>query len=112
MNKERLEPNCVMSLTHLSSLECFEINEKTLTVGAKLSWSKLEEYCQQHLPQFAEIIEIFASRQIKNAATLAGNIANASPIADSLPFLYVIDAEIELSRYQPNSKVVENDGSE
>ena len=107
MNKERLEPNCVMSLTHLSSLECFEINEKTLTVGAKLSWSKLEEYCQQHLPQFAEIIEIFASRQIKNAATIAGNIANASPIADSLPFLYVIDAEIELSRYQPNSKVVE-----
>ena len=30
-------------------------------------------------------------------ATLAGNIANASPIADSIPFLYVIDSEIELT---------------
>ncbi len=104
MNKERLEPVCVMSLTHLSGLESFEINNKTVTVGARLSWSKLAKHCQQHLPQFAEIIGIFASRQIKNAATLAGNIANASPIADSLPFLYVIDAEIELSGYQPNSE--------
>ena len=44
-----------------------------------------------------EIISLFASRQIRNAGTLAGNIANASPIADSLPFLHVIEAEIELS---------------
>ena len=107
MNKERLEPSRVMSLTHLSGLESFEINNKTVTVGAKLSWSKLAEHCQQHLPQFAKIIEIFASRQIKNAATLAGNIANASPIADSLPFLYVIDAEIELSAFQPNAEVAD-----
>ena len=95
-----------MSLTHLSGLESLEINNKTVTVGARLSWSKLAEHCQQHLPQFAEIIAIFASRQIKNSATLAGNIANASPIADFLPFLYVIDAEIELSGYQPNAEVV------
>ena len=105
MNKERLEPSSVMSLTHLSGLESLEINNKTVTLGAKLSWSKLAEHCQQHLPQFAKIIEIFASRQIKNSATLAGNIANASPIADSLPFLYVIDAEIELSSFQPNAEV-------
>jgi xanthine dehydrogenase small subunit len=105
LNKEQIEPNCIMSLTHLTGLESFEINNKTITVGAKLSWSKLAEHCQLHLPQFAEIIEIFASRQIKNAATLAGNIANASPIADSLPFLYVIDAEIELSRSQPDGSL-------
>ncbi len=48
----------------------------------------------------AEIISLFASRQIRNAGTLAGNIANASPIADSLPFLHVIEAEIELSGNQ------------
>ena len=105
MNKERIEPNCIMSLTHLTGLEILEIENKTVTVGAGVTWTKLGEYCQQHLPQLAEIISIFASRQIKNAATLAGNIANASPIADSLPFLYVIDAEIELSRSQPDASV-------
>ena len=107
LNKGRLEPSCVMSLTHLNGLDSYEINERTVTVGAKLTWTKLAEICQQNLPQFAEIIEIFASRQIKNAATLAGNIANSSPIADSLPFLYVIDAEIELSRLEPNAEVAE-----
>ena len=105
MNKERIEPNCIMNLTHLTGLEILEIENKTVTVGAGVTWTKLGEYCQQHLPQLAEIISIFASRQIKNAATLAGNIANASPIADSLPFLYVIDAEIELSRSQPDASV-------
>lgn len=97
INKERLEPNCIMSLTHLNGLEILEIENKTVTVGAKVTWTELGVFCQEHLPELAEIISIFASRQIKNTATLAGNIANASPIADSLPFLYVIDAEIELT---------------
>ena len=97
MNKERLEPNCIMSLTHLTGLEFLEINNKVVTVGANVTWSKLGEFCQEHLPELAKIIMIFASRQIKNVATLAGNIANASPIADSIPLLYVIDAEIELT---------------
>ena len=104
INKERIEPNRVMSLTHLNNLEGLEINNKSFTVGAKLSWSKLAEYCKKDFPQFSEIIEIFASRQIKNVATLAGNIANASPIADSIPFLYVMDAEIELTRYHSITK--------
>ena len=97
MNKERMEPNCIMSLTHLTGLEILEIENKTVTVGAKVTWTEIGEFCQEHLPELDEIISIFASRQIKNAATLAGNIANASPIADSLPFLYVIDAEMELT---------------
>ena len=97
MNKDRLEPNCIMSLTHLTGLEILEIENKTVTVGAKVTWTELGEFCQEHVPELAEIISIFASRQIKNTATLAGNIANASPIADSLPFLHVIDAEMELT---------------
>jgi len=42
-----------------------------------------------------EILRVFGSPQIKHAGTLAGNIANASPIADTLPFLFAMDAEIE-----------------
>ena len=97
MNKERLEPNYVMSLTNLTGLELLEIENRTMTIGAKVTWAKLGEFCQKHLPELVEIISIFASRQIRNAGTLAGNIANASPIADSLPFLHVIEAEIELT---------------
>ncbi|GIT08218.1 MAG: hypothetical protein CM1200mP30_18480 [Pseudomonadota bacterium] len=69
-----------------------------MKVGASVTWPKIwGEFCQQNLSEFSKIISLFASRQIRNAGTLAGNIANASPIADSLPFLHVIEAEIELT---------------
>jgi len=42
------------------------------------------------------MLKIFASPQIKNAATLVGNIINASPISDTIPFLRVAEAELVL----------------
>src|SRR5438132_991868 len=47
--------------------------------------------------ELAYVLDRVGSPQIKNAGTLAGNIANASPIADTLPFLYVTDARLELA---------------
>jgi xanthine dehydrogenase small subunit len=41
---------------------------------------------------------VFASPQIKNSATLVGNIANASPIGDTLPFLLVADGVVAVAR--------------
>jgi len=97
INKQHIEPKCVMSLTNLKKLDFIEVKNRKVKVGASVTWTKLAEFCQQQLPELSEIISLFASRQIRNAGTLAGNIANASPIADSLPFLHVIEAEIELS---------------
>jgi len=106
MNKERIEPNCVMSLTHLKELEEVKIDNQSITVGSRVTWTKLAEICRKQIPQFYKIIQVFASRQIKNEGTLAGNIVNASPIADSLPFLYVIDAELELVYTNVKSKTI------
>ena len=50
-------------------------------------------------------MRIFASPQIKNKGTLVGNIANASPIADTLPFLFVAEAELELTSAQGQRRV-------
>ena len=97
INKQYIEPKCVMSLTNLKKLDFIELKNRKVKVGACVTWTKLAEFCHKHLPELSEIISLFASRQIRNAGTLAGNIANASPIADSLPFLHVIEAEIELS---------------
>jgi len=107
MNKNRIEPNSVMSLTHLNELEEVNVKNQTITIGSKVTWTKFGEICRQYVPQFYEIIQVFASRQIKNEGTLAGNIANASPIADSLPFLFVIDSELELSLKNKTSKTIE-----
>ncbi|PKL76296.1 MAG: xanthine dehydrogenase, partial [Candidatus Melainabacteria bacterium HGW-Melainabacteria-1] len=78
--------------------EAHELSEQDgqIVVGARVSLSQLEHFCRERIPEFSRLMRIFASPQIKNKGTLVGNIANASPIADTLPFLYVADAEVEL----------------
>lgn len=48
------------------------------------------------LPELVRLCRLIASQQIRNFGTLAGNIANASPIGDSLPLLLVYDARLRL----------------
>ena len=53
-------------------------------------------------PILVEAAEHFASDQIRNAASLGGNICNASPAGDMINPLLVLDAEVELARWQGN----------
>lgn len=96
-NKRHIKPHNLMSTSHLPDMQTIEVRDGALSVGGRVTLSQLEEYCQKLLPEFAHILWLFGSPQIRNAGTLAGNIANASPIADSLPFLHVMEAEIELT---------------
>jgi CO/xanthine dehydrogenase FAD-binding subunit len=62
------------------------------------------ELLRQHLPILVEACDHFASDQIRNAATLGGNICNASPAGDTLVPLLVLDAEVELAS-KPNGSL-------
>ncbi|MDM8356066.1 xanthine dehydrogenase small subunit [Pandoraea communis] len=52
----------------------------------------------KHYPELAEMRQRFASFPIRNAGTLGGNVANGSPIGDSMPGLIVLGARIVLHR--------------
>ncbi len=97
MNKGRLAPKFILSLTHLKELEGLEVRGDHLRIGAKATWSEVDTFAAEHLPEFHRIIQVFASPQIRNAGTLAGNVGNGSPIADSMPFLYIMETEVELT---------------
>src|SRR6185295_18208766 len=56
---------------------------------------------RMHAPLLAEVADHFASAQVRNAATLGGNVCNASPAGDTLPALLALDAEAELARLGP-----------
>jgi xanthine dehydrogenase small subunit len=62
------------------------------TLGAGTRLSDLETWSQDRLPILARMLRYFASRQIKNRATLGGNLCNASPIGDLPPVLLALDA--------------------
>jgi xanthine dehydrogenase small subunit len=95
--KRGYEAKAVLSLNGIAGLADTRVADGRLEIGGRVSLARFEEFVADKVPQLAEIMDRFGSPQIKNAGTLAGNIANASPIADSLPFLYVTNAGLELT---------------
>ncbi len=106
-NKRGFEPQSVLSLSNLSEAELTDIvvQDGLLTVGAKASLARLEDVSRETCPELHAILQTFGGPQIKQAGTLAGNVANGSPIADTLPFLMVMDAEVELTGPQGARRV-------
>lgn len=94
INKRRTDPAKFLGLGLVDELRRLEASGGAIHVGAGVIWSELERLCESAAPEFARVLSVFASPQIKNVGTLVGNVVNASPIADSLPFLFVVDAAV------------------
>jgi xanthine dehydrogenase large subunit len=67
-----------------------------LVVGAAASLTALEESLGGELPSLQKMLLVFASRPIRNRASLAGNLVTASPIGDMAPVLLSLDAAVTL----------------
>jgi len=66
-------------------------------LGGAATLTAIEEALAGEFPSLAKMLRVFASRQIRNRATLGGNLATASPIGDSAPVLLTLDAELVLA---------------
>ena len=66
-------------------------------IGAGVTLTAVEEKVAPEYPALAKMLRVFAARQIRNRATLGGNIATASPIGDSAPVLLALDATVVVS---------------
>jgi xanthine dehydrogenase small subunit len=95
-NKMGIEPPALLSLTHIPNLDDITCTEDTVTIGANVTWNQIEAFAEDAWPEFHRIVVRFGSPQIRNVATLVANVAHGSPIADSLPFLFVMDAELDI----------------
>ena len=69
-----------------------------LEIGAAASLTDAYDALVARHPELAELYRRFASPPIRNAGTLGGNIANGSPIGDSMPVLMVMGATLVLRR--------------
>jgi len=96
-NKSQRLPAAILDLNRIVELESVMIAGGELRAGARASWTTLLAELTDSVPEFARIIAVFGAPQIRHVGTIGGNIANASPIADSLPFLLVMDATLELA---------------
>lgn len=94
VNKGKLDLQHAMALYHIDELKKIEVENGELVVGACVTLTEFENYVEKHFFEMSQMLHIFASPQIKNQATLVGNVINASPIADTIPFLMVSDCKL------------------
>jgi xanthine dehydrogenase small subunit len=104
-NKRGLALQTILSLGRVAGLDTLKIEAEQMVIGARVLLSDLETALKGRLPQFADILEVYGSPQIKNAGTVSGNIANGSPIGDSLPFLLAMGAEVEVASFEGTRRI-------
>ncbi|MFL5330617.1 MAG: xanthine dehydrogenase small subunit [Gemmataceae bacterium] len=95
-NKRGIDPAAVVSLARIDGLDRLVRHDDHLEIGANATWTQIENVVAETIPAYLRIVERFGSPQIRHVATLAGNIANGSPIADSLGLLVVMDAYLNI----------------
>jgi xanthine dehydrogenase small subunit len=69
-----------------------------LRLGAMVTMTDMARLIAPHHPSYAAMIRRYGSLQVRNAATLGGNIANGSPIGDNPPALIALGATLHLRR--------------
>lgn len=74
------------------------IEDETIDIGAAVTLSDAMPVMDEHYPQLHDLFSRFASPPIRNAGTLGGNVANGSPIGDSMPALLALDARLVLRK--------------
>ncbi|MDO9639574.1 MAG: xanthine dehydrogenase small subunit [Pseudotabrizicola sp.] len=70
----------------------------TLRIGAAVTIADLRGALAPRFPSFGELLRRYSSEQVRNAATIGGNIANGSPIGDGPPALIALGATLHLRR--------------
>jgi xanthine dehydrogenase molybdopterin binding subunit/xanthine dehydrogenase small subunit len=88
----------LVSTEGVRELSAIEKDDKEWRVGGAATLTALEEALSGEYPMIDKMLWAFASRQIRNRATLAGNIVTASPIGDMPPVMLALDAHVVLEK--------------
>lgn len=84
----------ILDLSNVEELQQISEDEACYHVGAGVTLEAFRSFAHGQLDPFSGILRLFGSMQIRNLATIAGNIGSASPIGDMLPLLIACDARV------------------
>lgn len=92
VTKRFAEPEVLVSVEGLAELSTLAEGEAGFSLGAGASLSAVERLSRRGLPSLERMLRYFGSRQIKNRATIGGNLCTASPIGDLAPVFLALGA--------------------
>ena len=108
MKNGLLKPPCVVDLSGVSALRALErANGHGLRIGASVTARTLERdpHVRSTFPALAESGALVGSVQVRNLATVGGNLCNAAPSADMAPPLLALDAEAVIAGVKGSRRV-------
>src|SRR5205814_5800868 len=89
--------SALISVEAVPDLTEIDKTEKEWRVGGAATLTAIQDQLGPEFPALAEMLYLFGSRQIRNRATMGGNLVTASPIGDSAPVLLALDASVVLA---------------
>ena len=98
VNKQFRDVGDLIYTGRVADLQCVEEREGELWIGAAASLEDAWRALVRRAPQLTDVWLRFASPPIRHAGTLGGNVANGSPIGDSMPALIALGATVVLRR--------------
>jgi len=87
----------VVAIDRLTELRGLRVEPDRIEIGAAVTLTEIERSLNGTVPLLAELFPQFASRLIRNSATLGGNLGTGSPIGDCPPVLLALDASVVLA---------------
>ena len=98
VNKDLCDLSSVAFIGQIDDLRGIEISDSGMAIGASVTLSQLHKAVAKKYASLGELVRRYGSTQVRNAATIGGNIANGSPIGDSPPALIALGAQLYLRR--------------
>lgn len=107
LRAEKHHPRALVDLSRLAELRGIHREDGHIRIAGGTTITELlrEPLIARHAPGLLQAARVFANPLIRNRATVAGNLADASPAADTAPPLLALDAEVELMSREGTRRV-------
>ncbi|WP_440995704.1 xanthine dehydrogenase small subunit [Arhodomonas sp. SL1] len=97
VTKRHMDLNTVVYVGDVAELHGIDEDDAGVAIGAAVTHGEALEVLDRWFPEFGAFQRRFASVQIRNSGTLGGNIANGSPIGDTMPVLIALAARLTVN---------------
>ena len=98
VTKQHRDLDTLIYVGAVEELKRLVVTDSHLEVGAAITYTDAMDALGARWPDFGELIRRLGSVQIRNSGTIGGNVANGSPIGDSMPALIALGAELVLRK--------------
>ncbi|MEM2590581.1 MAG: xanthine dehydrogenase family protein subunit M, partial [Zestosphaera sp.] len=107
MKVRAIEPKYIINIKRIKELRYIKTDKDSIRIGALTTWRDLEksDSVREEVPALYDAVKSMGSVQIRNMATVGGNLCNASPAADSAPPLLVHEAKIKLTSIEGTREI-------